>query len=111
MVLSPVELMHGSKFCLNCVLYGHIYILCTLALGMLIPSGFWLLFSNFRFIWCLFDMTSCADTFITYHDLARIWRNKDVIAMVMLPFPLSYYHFHYTIFNIFPIQSVIHDSI
>lgn len=24
MVLSPVELMHGSKFCLNCVLYGHI---------------------------------------------------------------------------------------
>ena len=31
------------------------------------------------------------------HDLARVWRNKDVIPMVMLPFPLSYYHCHYNI--------------
>ena len=31
------------------------------------------------------------------HDLARVWRNKDVIPMVMLPFPPSYYHCHYNI--------------
>ncbi|ESW14137.1 hypothetical protein PHAVU_008G256100 [Phaseolus vulgaris] len=48
-----------------------IYFLCTLALGMLIQTGFWLLFSNFRFIWCLFDMTSYGDTLISYQDLAR----------------------------------------
>ena len=79
-----------------------------------IQTGFGLYFTTFRFIWCFIwhDIFMVMLTLNSCHDLVRVWRNKDVIPMVMLPFPPSYYHCHYNIFNFFsPIESVIHDSI
>ena len=88
MTLSFVELMHLSKFCFNCVLYGHIYFVYIDVRNAYSNKHVSYLFSNYRFICCLFDMTSYSDALISWHDMARIWRNK-VIPIVMLPL---YYH-------------------
>ena len=64
-----------------------------------IQTGFGLYFTTFRFIWCFIwhDIFMVMLTLNSCHDLVRVWRNKDVIPMVMLPFPPSYYHCHYNI--------------